>query len=138
MNLVNFSQANSPLITRVVGLFCHWFIFLREIEQLHFSAEKPTTRVISGLFFWEKFCNYKRHFEAIHWNLSKLTHSTGYFDEVSASYPRENTFRNLSIYRDPNDSLQSVVYSCQIFLSVVRLLIRPIAVRETSVSRHYG
>ena len=33
----------------------------------------------------------KRHFKASHWDLSKLTHFNGYFDENNSGYPLHNT-----------------------------------------------
>ena len=54
-----------------------------------------------------KILQQKPHFSASHWDPSKLTHLNVYIS-MNSSLSSSNTFRNVSIYQDPNDTLKSV------------------------------
>ena len=65
----------------------------------------------------KKFLQRKRHFKAIHWDPSKLTHFNSYFDEDSLRYPRQNTLIEcVALLRSERHALKCRL-RCRIFLS---------------------
>ena len=66
--------------------------------------------------YTEKYsATFWRHRSASRWDPRKLTHFNGNFDEDSSSYLCQNTRWNYSIFLDPNDSLNGVVYVAEYF-----------------------
>ena len=51
----------------------------------------PSASKYPFLLYIEKILHHKQHFKTSHMNPSKLTHFNSVFDEVSSSYPRQNT-----------------------------------------------
>ena len=123
-------------------LFCNYNFTIDFTQQTEFRCLQCTTNreIVSTVPIWfdltifrkrflcalRNILQQKRHFEASHWDSGKLTHFSWYFDEDSSRYPSPNILSNLSVYLDPNDSLQSIIFIAEFF-----------SVHETNLGEQY-